>query len=222
MAKQQVSLKRVQIDKANTMMVAAIAISAFVVVFCLVASRALWSKQGYQNRLITEKEIAVSQLEQNLATVDDLVVAYKAFVETPDNVIGGNPSGTGEKDGDNAKIVLDALPSKYDFPALATSLEKLLGKANQIDSISGTDDEVAQITSAESATSPVEMPFEVGASGTFASSQELLEIFEQSIRPMKVGNLELSGSNGDLQISVSAKTYYLPEKGLNIQKKVVK
>ena len=76
----------------------------------MVASRALWSQRGYQSRVISEKEKAVSQLESNIAATNQLAISYNAFVSTPDNVIGGNPNGTGDRDGNNAKIVLDALP----------------------------------------------------------------------------------------------------------------
>src|SRR5690606_10637885 len=117
------------------------------------------------------------------------------FVETPDNVIGGNPSGTGDNDGDNAKIVLDALPSKYDFPALATSLEKILKTRNyQINSISGTDDEVAQ-SSQTTATTPIEMPFELSATGNINTAKDLLVLLERSIRPIQVDTVDISGSN---------------------------
>jgi hypothetical protein len=217
-----VSLKRIQINKANTMMVVAIALAAFIVVFSLVASRALWNKRGFQGRLIAEKEVAVDQLNKNIDTVDDLVIAYKAFVETPDNVIGGNPKGTGERGGDNAKITLDALPSKYDFPALATSLEKIIRTDNnQIDSITGIDDEIAQSAVQEGAPQIVEIPFEMAATSSVDSVKALLLVLERSIRPIKLNTLQVSGSNSDLQLSVTAKTYYQPEKTLNVQKKVV-
>ncbi len=218
----QTSLKRIQIDKANTMMVVAIAAAAFIVVFSLIAARSLWVKSSFQGRLIQQKELARNQLEQNLATVDELVVAYRAFVDTPDNVIGGNPNGSGERDGDNAKIVLDALPSKYDFPALATSLEKILDDGYRIGSITGTDDEVAQQATPMTSSAPIDMLFEVSATGNFKSAQDLLSIFSRSIRPMKISTLEISGTNADLQVSVAAKTYYQPEKTLDVQKKVVK
>jgi len=204
-------------------MVAAIAAAAFITVFSLVAARALWVKRGYQQRVITEKELAVNQLEQNLATVDDLTLAYRAFVETPNNVIGGNPGGSGDRDGDNAKIVLDALPSKYDFPALATSLEKILKSKNyNINSISGTDDEVAQTKPQSATTGPVEMTFNVSGTSNFKAAKGLLEVLELSIRPISVDSLQLSGSDGDLQVTAKAKTYYQPEKPLNVAKKVVK
>ncbi len=224
MAKPIASLKRIQINKANTMMVATVAISAFIVIFSLVASRALLIKRGFQGRLIKEKETAVTQLKANIDTVDELVIAYKAFTQTPENVVGGNPTGEGDQDGDNGKIVLDALPSKYDFPALATSLEKILNKQNQkIDSISGTDDEVAQSASQEGVVpAPVEIPFELASTGNTTSAKELLQLFESSIRPLKVSILDLSGDNSELKVLITAKTYYQPEKALNFQKKVVK
>lgn len=214
------SLKRLQISKANTTMVAAIGGAAFVVVFSLVASNALWNKRNFQAKLIAEKEVAVAQLEENLNTVDELSVAYQAFVDTPENVIGGNSEGSGDKDGDNAKIVLDALPSKYDFPALATSLEKIL-KPNEVTAIGGEDQEVAQINEQPDA-SPVEIPFDISASGDLSSIKSVLETFQRSIRPINVISMSLSGSNANLELTIDAKTYYQPEKPFSVQKKVIR
>lgn len=223
MAKAHTSQKRSQIDKANARMMLAVAISAFVVVFSLVASRALWIRQSYQTRVIVQKEKARDQLIANIDTVDELVVSYKAFVGTPANVIGGNPNGRGESDGDNAKIVLDSLPSKYDFPALATSLEKIAAQNNnKIASISGTDDEVAQSGLQEAANEPIAMPFELSATGSYQSVQDLLNLLQRSIRPIYVQKLDLTGPNANMQVDILAETYYQPERTLTIQKKVVK
>lgn len=224
------SFKRMQIDKANTVMFGAIAVAAFLVVFTLVSARALWVKRSYQGRIIQEKEAAVEQINANLAAIDSLNVAYQAFVGTPENVLGGSSSGKGDKDGDNAKITLDALPSKYDFPALATSLEKILKTRNfQIDSITGTDDEVAQnssggqeVVAVDSSGGPVEIPFEISATGNLESAKDLASLLQKSIRPLRVSTMQVSGSNSDLQIVISGKTYYQPEKKFEIKKKVVK
>lgn len=219
----KVSLKRVQINKANTTMVASIAVAAFIAMFSIVASRALWNKRGFQGRLINEKEAAVAQLEENLQTVDELVVSYQAFVDTPENVIGGNPNGSGERDGDNAKITLDSLPSQYDFPALATSLEKILADNYDQIGISGEDEEVSRnAEGVEQAIQPTEIPFETTATGNLDAVKDLLKIYENSIRPISVQTLELTGSNADLTIAVTAKTYYQPEKNFTVQTKVVK
>lgn len=221
MAKPRTSQKRTQLEKANARMVITVGVAAFIVIFSLVASRALWVKMSHQARVINAKEVARNQLETNLATVDELQVAYNAFVETNQNVIGGNPKGTGEKDGDNAKIVLDALPSKYDFPGLATSLEKLI-KANgsTINSISGIDEEITQAGNQE--TGPTEIAFELSATGNYQSTQDLLTLLQRSIRPIQVRNLNLSGSNSQLISDITAVTYYQPERTLTIPTKVVK
>lgn len=203
-------------------MVITVGIAAFVIVFSLVASYALWKTMSHQSKVIDQKETARNQLEANLETVDELQVAYKAFTETGDNVIGGNPSGQGDKDGDNAKIILDALPSKYDFPGLTTSLEKVI-KANgsSINSIGGTDDEIAQSAGAEGG-GPVEVPFELSATGTYQSTQDLLTLLQRSIRPIQTQSLTLSGNNNELVLALTATTYYQPDRTLEIQTKVVK
>lgn len=223
MAALKLSMKRVQINKANSSMVLTIAVAAFVVVFSLVASRALLAKRSYQGKVISAKAKAVDQLEANITAANSLVNSYKVFVGTPENVIGGSPDGTGDKDGDNAKITLDALPSQYDFPALASSLEKILISNNyKVDSITGTDDEVAQQTRQPGqAPAPVEMPFTVSASTSLAGSQELLKLFERSIRPIKVQSLQVSGSNADIKMSVSAVTFYQPGRTLDVKTEVI-
>ena len=125
MANTRQSAKHLQINKANSNMVIIIAVAAFVVVFSLVASRALLEKSSYQRRVIAAKQKASNQLKANVEASKSLQASYKTFVSNPNNIIGGNPSGSGDNDGDNAKITLDALPSQYDFPALTSSLEKI-------------------------------------------------------------------------------------------------
>lgn len=224
MAAIKLSMKRVQINKANSSMVLTIAAAAFVVVFSLVASRALLNKRAYQGKVISAKVKAVNQLEANITAANTLVTSYKAFVGTSENVIGGNPNGTGDRDGDNAKITLDALPSQYDFPALASSLEKILLTNNyKIDSISGTDDELAQQSKQQDPIlAPIPMPFTVGATTSISGARDLLTTFERSIRPIRVESLQATGSNSDLNLTVTASTYYQPQKTVDIKMEVIK
>jgi Pilus assembly protein, PilO len=212
------------IDKANTTIVAATAVAAFVVVFTLFAGKTLISQAAYQNRVISVKKKAVAQLQTDIQATNNLVSSYKAFVDTPQNVLGGNPNGNGPTDGDNAKVVLDALPSKYDFPALATSLEKLLTSQNvQIQSITGTDQELAQANDESSPDpQPVAMPFQVSVTGSYKSIQALVGAFGASIRPFQIQTMQFSGSDSNMTLVLSAQTYYQPEKVFSITKEVVK
>jgi Tfp pilus assembly protein PilO len=219
------SVKQLMIDKANGTIVAITSISAFVVIFCLVASFTLIGQLSYQNKVLGKKKQALSQLNEDIKNVSTLESSYQGFSSASTNIIGGNPLGVGPQDGQNAKIVLDALPSKYDFPALATSLEKLLSIQNvQIQSITGTDDELAQAADSTSATpQPVEMPFQVTVIGNYDSVRAVIDAFQRSIRPIQVQGLEITAASTDgLTVRIDAKTYYQPEKTLSIKKEVVK
>lgn len=222
MANSFISGKRLQINKANSTVVVFIAVAAFVTVFSLVASKALLSQRSYQARVIKEKTKALNQLKTNNEAAKELVNSYSVFVAAPTNIIAGNASGNGERDGDNAEIVLNALPSKYDFPALATSLEKILSNNQyKITAITGTDDELNQSKQVTN-TQPVEIPFQVGVTGNFESIQSLIDVFGRSIRPIFITRLDLTGSDNQLNVNISAKTYYQPEKTITITTKDVK
>jgi hypothetical protein len=227
MAKTASFTKRALISKANSTMVIATAVAAFIFIFSMVASKALFSQASYQNKVIDQKKKALATLKGNVSAVGSLKESYRSFVETPRNVLGGNPGGTGAQDGDNAKIVLDALPSKYDFPALATSLEKLItAQGLEIQAISGTDDEVQQSTGSASGTSPVPVPipFQVRVSGSFDAIKNLIDNFERSIRPIQIKKIDMSAeANGNnLTALIDAQTFYQPEKSLTIRTEVVK
>lgn len=218
------STKRVLIDKANARIVVFVSVAAAIVIFSLVATKTLISQAAYQNRVISAKKTAVTQLKGDIASLDKLRTSYNAFNGTVQNVLGGNPQGVGAQDGSNAKIVIDALPSSYDFPGLTTSLETLLANQKvQITSISGTDDEVAQSANKSSGTPvPVPIPFQVVVAGNYTDVQNVISVFEHSIRPIQVKTMDITGANGKLTLTISAQTYYQPAKSLGITKTVVK
>jgi hypothetical protein len=216
--------KRSLINKANSTIVIATAVAAFVLVFALVAGKSLLGQMAYQNKVIGVKKEALKQLNADLAARDGLETAYKAFIDDDPNVLGGNPDGKKDGDGDNAKLVLDALPSKYDFPALTTSLEKVIvGQNLSIMGINGTDqeaDETVQQTSPDP--QPVPMPFQVQVSGSYAAIQNLIDVFQRSIRPFQFLTMELSGDESSMTAVIDAQTFYQPEKSLEIKQEVVK
>jgi hypothetical protein len=224
MSQMQLSSKRMAIDKANASLIVIVAISAFVVVFSLVAAKALLDQRAYQSKVISKKELARDTLQENIAAVDTLNTAYQEFANAEVNVLGGNPDGKGDRDGENPRIILDALPSKYDFPALTTSIEKLLSENKfKLSNITGVDDEVAQSenTYSESPT-PVEIPFSIEAEVPGSGAKSMVELFERSIRPIHIQKMELSEQNGQLLMTLTGKTFYQPGKNLNVRSEVVR
>lgn len=220
----RVVTKRSLIDKANTTMLIATGVAAFLVVFSLVSARGLISKISYQEKVISHKKETKEQLERNIKARDSLVTSYQAFTGTSRNVIDGNTVGSGDRDGENGKIILDALPSKYDFPALTSSLEKLAQQQNMSASdLSGTDDEVAQSKQAASGSpQPVPIPFQMTVSGSSVQIQNFITSFERSIRPIQIQTLSISTSDTGLSAAIGAQTFYQPAKILQVRKEVLK
>lgn len=223
MAQGRISVKRLQVDKANVSIVVTVSVAVFLTVFALVAAKGLLGQMAYQSKVIEAKSKTRQILKDNLSARDQLVTQYQAFVSTTTNVINGSSAGTGDRDGDNAKIILDALPSKYDFPAVGTSLEKLI-QANglTITTISGTDDEIAQSGQTSVSPQPIEMPFQVGLEGSTDQTAKFFEAIQRSIRPIKAQIVTITGDDAKITTTITANTYYQPEKNLNIREEVVK
>lgn len=217
------SIKRALIEKSNATIVAVTSVACFIVVFSIVASWSLFSQFMYQNRIISADRQAFDQLTANIKSTKTLEKSYDDFINTATNSIGGNPDGTGPQDGNNAKIILDALPSKYDYPALVTSLENILtSQSVQIQSITGTDDAATQAANQASPNpSPQAMPFQVVVTGNYDSIQKVVNAFERSIRPFQVQTFELAGDQSQLTLTINAQTYWQPAKSLAIRTKVV-
>lgn len=223
MAQGQISLKRVGVDKTNARIFIITAVASFLVVFFLVGSFSLLGQLKYQNKVIKAKKTAVTELKKNISASAQLEDSYKTFANAQTNFIGGSALGSGSQDGTNAKIALDALPSKYDFPALASSLEKIASDQKvTITQLSGTDDEVAQSVPPTTAPQPVQMPFSIKVTGDYAAIQRVLDAFDHSIRPIQAQTVEMSGDQSSLGLTLTAVTYYQPERTLTNPTEVIK
>lgn len=206
----KLSKKHGLISKNNTRMFVTLAVAGVMLSFALVSSITLIKRMNYQAKVIDARTKVQKQLKSNNAAVDSLLEAYKNFDEAAESVIGTADS--------NSKVVLDALPSKYDFPALTTSLEKLLVNGGFSDiSISGSDNEAnAEQNSTNPA--PIEIPFTIAAKGSYANLQSLINSLRISIRPFKIMRLDITSSSGgdSMSFTINAVTFYQPEKNLEI------
>src|SRR3990167_8406620 len=124
--------KSSQIDKSQKRLIILVSVSTVVTIFCLVSTKALLDYAGYHRHELAAKRAVIKQLEANIATANTLESQYQSFNSVNPNFIGGKNTtdpNTSPPDGDNARLVLDALPSKYDFPALISSVSKILTNA---------------------------------------------------------------------------------------------
>lgn len=220
------STKRLLISKANKRVVIATSIATFVFIFSAVAANSLIRQAAYQEKVIGERKEALEVAQASLEATQELEVAYTQFNDREMNVIGGNPAGKSDRDGDNAKIILDALPARYDFPALASSIEKLVVSHGLVfNSMTGNDDAVAQQANESSVSpKPIEMPFEFTVVGSYEAVRALIRDLERSIRPFKVVESEITASSdeGELTLRITGLTYFQPQKNLNVKEEVVR
>jgi hypothetical protein len=231
-----ISAKQIKIDKANSTIVSVLAVCSFVFVFSLVASKALISQYSYQNRVSSARQKTVNQLTTDKQAATSLIASYNSFVGQSTNIIGGSATGTANQDGSNSKIILDALPDTYDFPALVTSVQNLIsGEGVVINSITGTDNSQGSSTStgvitttpsaaasSAASTSAIAMPFTFTVEGSYAAMQAVLANLQRSIRPIQIQSINMTGSDSDITMVVDAQTYYLPATGLDLTTETVK
>lgn len=215
----KISVKHIQISKDQSTILAVVVVSVIITIFSLFAAKSLISKGLYQRRVLSAQHKVVNQLNDNITAANTLFTQYsKAFAGQDPNMLGGILKGTGNLDGDNPRLTLDALPSTYDAPALATSLEKImLGRSMPLSSISVTDNPSAYPNESKAQPQPQPITFQFGTSGSYQQAQQLLKDFERSIRPFDLTTLQISGTDQTMQLTVGMTTYYQPAKSLNLQ-----
>lgn len=216
------SIKHDIISRDSTRIVVAVAITVFLIVFCGFAIKTLFSQSLYHNRVISEKEKTLDRLKQNKDALETLEQSYNAFVSEPENILGGNPNGLGPIDGNNRKIVLDALPGKYDYPALSSSFEKILVEGGyNVGSIGGAEQRNVEQTATANVT-PIEIPYKFTFTSTLEETKTLLRTLESSIRPMHVDRLSVQiGGEGILTTSVTLHTFYTQPKTFELGSKEI-
>lgn len=248
-AKLKTSNKHLQIDKATQTMMMVVGFSTVAIVFSLLSTKALLSQSSYQKRALAEKNKAIVQLQDNIKAANTLKTQYDVFAKGNPNIIGGiggtNVTTSAGQDGSNSKIVLDALPSQYDFPALISSLEKIATTDHiTLKGVTGTDEGVngsggtqgalggtvdpalsaltSPTGSSGSQSGPIQMNFSLSAETDYNNTLTLIKDFERSIRPFDVTTFSLSGTASNTTVTLEAFTYYQPGVTLEIGKKEVK
>jgi hypothetical protein len=216
------SLKYAIIDKDSTKILVTVGIAAFVVIFCIFAMKALVSQSSFNSKVISAKKTALNQLEKDKKAADDLRVTYDTFVNQQQNILGGSSTGTGPIDGNNAQLIIDALPGNYDFPALSSSIEKILKDGGyKIDAIGGADEGTSTATTT-STSGAVEIPYSFSVSASVENTKNLLDTLERSIRPMYVTSLTFQSTDVGLRSTLGIKTFYAPAKVFELSTKDIK
>lgn len=197
--------KRQLIDKSRSTIFISVIIAAIVVSFSIVTLNFLWSLSGHYNRVIAEKSQASKILEKNVEQVEELQANFNVFE-------------AGEV---KSSTILDALPSKYDYPALATTMESLVTSSGlTMKSFSGDDQESDAVQEA-TVPVPVEVEFNLTVSGDYTDIQKFISDMDRTIRPMKITKIELKGSDDIMKATIHVITYYQPSTSLEVETRTI-
>jgi len=218
--------KRQQIENAGKTMFMWVVIASIAVSICVVTVQFLFQQWSYNNRVLNAKYKAVDTLKSNIENAKKLQEDVNSLVSN--EALASVKTNTGDP---NTKSVLDALPSKFDATALATSLQQaILSRSGvTIESISVPSDQstdgtggTAASTTAVPDAKPQEVKFDISVSGSYDKIRSMMLDLERTIRPIKVTAVTLDGDDTAMTATISAVTYYQPAKTANIKQEVVK
>ena len=218
--------KRQQITNANKLIFLWVIIAAVALSICGVGIQFLFRQAAFNQKIINAKATTQTTLAHNIDNAKELK-------KKVDNLLADtNLASVRANPGDSTlKVVLDALPTKEDQSAFASSLQQVvlpksgvslteLSTIGQIGELPATD--IAEVDASGVAPTSKSLGFNLGATGNYEQIKNMLHDLERTIRPVNVTELNLEGTDSTLRITVAGVTYYLPERTVELGKKEIK
>lgn len=209
--------KRQQIEVAGRVMFVWVAIAATALSFCAATGQYLFARWQHNNKVLSAKQTAADTLANNITSAQELIKEVDALV-ADDSLLAvkTNPADPA------TKSVLDALPTTFDPAALATSLQQVVLSRSSVSIENISVPQELDVVSGEPLESvPQEMPFSFIVSGNYDNIKQALIDLERTIRPMKITNVNLTGSDNNLRATVEAITYYQPAKQVTVDREAI-
>lgn len=220
--------KRDQIQKANrTMFIWVAGISALfgaVLVIMIFLSQML----VYNEKVLKQKNITVSTLKQNYDNVAE-VEAQVRLIDT-NQALAKLKARSEDK---AIQVILDALPSEANSPALGSSLQnKLLSGipglssdiSMSVDPVIGVENLIggsSVVSAADTGVVNNKISFRFTVSGDNNALRAVLQNLERSIRTIKVLSVRIESQGGSQRMVVQGEAYYENEKIVELKDMVV-
>jgi hypothetical protein len=212
------SSKHVAIDKSMAQTLIAISVTVFILVFCLIASKAVLANYHYQSKVLNAAKDARTKLNNDITAYNGLAQAYVNFNNQNPNVLGAPVTGNSNN---NTQVVLNALPAEYDYAALTTSLYYILS-SNNLNTDGTVSVDNSQVAASSSGSAPVSVPVGFDISSIDVNgARSFLQYLSQVTRPISVDSMTISGDVSNISLNIQAHTYYQPATSLDITQKAV-
>lgn len=230
--------KRTQIANANRAMFIWIAVVSALFGFAVVVSMFLIQMISFNEKVIKEKNNTIAVLKinnENIVALKDQIRVLEASeilenlkVDSSDNAL---------------QVILDALPSDANSPALGSSLQNKLLDVNgvSIDSLNvvpvigveslSADGSLEVETNSIDGVVQSEIPFSFSVIGSEEDLRTLLQNLEKSIRTIDITSMEIEkqtssnsdgGSSDYLLLKVIGRAYYQEEQVIELKDMVIK
>lgn len=222
--------KRTQIASANRVMFAWVAGVSVIFGFALVASIFLTKLMFFNEKVLQEKSKTIATLSLNNKNISKLEQQVRVL-----NTNQALISSMAEPDAQAVQVVLDALPSDANSPALGASIQtKLVGnipglilETFQINPVAGIESLSTSGSSIDASTSGSsdtlgEITFALSVYGTDDALRQLLTNFERSIRTIHVTSLKFESHDELRALTINAKAFYQPKRVIELKDKTVK
>ena len=204
--------KRQQIQSANKTVFLWVTIASALVVIALVLAQFLIKESLYRNKVIGKMMGTNSTLQKNVESYTLLKGEVNKLLLNPEL-----SRLRVEQDDVALQTIIDAMPTSLDRVALATSLQQsVLSRSGvTVESLSTNANNggvEVEGTVAEGVEGAIEIPFTLRVSGSYDQMKKLFEDINNSIRPISVKQIQMTGIGDKMQADISAITYYAEPK----------
>jgi len=214
----------------NNLIALATLVVAIMIVLLVIVGRGFLKDITHNSTVIGKKQKAESQLKQNISALPGLTSAYQNLGSTKD-------------------LIASALPTQSDFPGLVATMEAIAGTSGV--SLQGVAPQTAAGTAIPTAgaaapttspsaaiqsinnstvsasggaadTGPQPYAFTITVKGSYTTIISFLSNLQLSARPIKVTDVQLSGTTPALSGTIIAQTYSYNPAVLQDKTEVVK
>lgn len=212
--------KRAQIASANKTMFIFVAGVSALLGFTIVAVIFLSQMLFFNERVLAEKDKTVNNLKSNNKIVTDLEKNIKKL--DANTLLIKSKANVDDK---TIQVILDALPSEVNSPALASSLEQKLLTNITLESLDVKPvDGVENLNSISGVNTTNEINFTFTVVGNASALKKILLNLESSIRTIDVVSIRIDGQSDpeSQRLTVAGKAFYEPAVKVELKEKVVK
>lgn len=227
-------MKKLNIDKHQTIskdtkiITIVVSVTIFITIFAIFGLKDFLSLRSFQQKIIVADTTAYNQLNNDINSANILVKNYNKFLNNKSKTIQNirstiiTPTTKGFHY-NGATMVLDAMPTTYDYPATESYLQNMLDSINQGNDTFSINNNSGGQSAGVFSTSAAPVTFSISANSiNYQALIQLVQVMKNSVRPITINSLSISGSNNSMTVNITAQLYYQSSQTFSISQTEIK